>query len=180
MFPREAFEYLQQRLGVISTPKWILLNAYLICIICTWGITINRTIQVGRSVSGIFQPGGVSPRTVHLGGVAPDGKIPLPLMTKGEIFIRCKGKFLERENRGMFPRGSIVTREEWAIWLQSDTLCQRGRYYSYEEKESNRRIINTKKNQRHVDRGSNPKEILVRGRCPKGRYPFPLMSKGER
>jgi hypothetical protein len=33
-------------------------------------------------------------------------------MTKGERFIRCKGKLLERENRGMFPRGEIVTREE--------------------------------------------------------------------
>jgi hypothetical protein len=47
-----------------------------------------------------------------LGGAAPDGKIPFPLMTKGERFIRCKGKCLEREHRGMFPRGVIVTREE--------------------------------------------------------------------
>jgi hypothetical protein len=55
-----------------------------------------------------------------------------------------------------------------------------GRYYSYEGKESNQRIINTKKNQRHIDRGRNPKESLVRERIPKGRYPFLLMSKGER
>jgi hypothetical protein len=34
--------------------------------------------------------------------------------------------------------------------------------------------------QRHVDRGSNPKESSVRGSSPKGRYPFPLISKGER
>jgi hypothetical protein len=47
-----------------------------------------------------------------LGGETPDGKIPFPLMTKGEIFIICKGKFLERENKSMFPRGVIVTREE--------------------------------------------------------------------
>jgi hypothetical protein len=80
----------------------MLLNAYLICLRCTRGSTINRTIQVGRSVSG----------RVLLGGAAPDGKIPFPLMTKGERFIRCKGKFLEREHRGMFPRGEIVTREE--------------------------------------------------------------------
>jgi hypothetical protein len=33
--PRETFEYLRQRLGVISTPKLMLLNAYLICLICT-------------------------------------------------------------------------------------------------------------------------------------------------
>jgi hypothetical protein len=55
-----------------------------------------------------------------------------------------------------------------------------GIYYSYERRESNQRLINTKKNQRHVDRGSIHKEILVRGSILKGRYPFPLMSKGER
>jgi hypothetical protein len=31
-------------------------------------------------------------RTVQSGGATPDGKIPLPLMTKGERFIRCRGK----------------------------------------------------------------------------------------
>jgi hypothetical protein len=31
-------------------------------------------------------------RTVQSGGVARDGKIPLPLMTKRERFIRCKGQ----------------------------------------------------------------------------------------
>jgi hypothetical protein len=33
---------------------------------------------------------------------------------------------------------------------------------------------------RHVDKGSSPKESSVRERIPKGRYPFPLMSNGER
>jgi hypothetical protein len=80
----------------------MILNAYLICLICTQGSTINRTIQVGRLVSG----------RVLLGGAAPDGNIPLPSMTKGERFIICKGKFMEREHRGMLPRGVIVTREE--------------------------------------------------------------------
>jgi hypothetical protein len=42
--PREAFEYLRQRLGVISTPK---MNAYLICLRCTWGSTIR-----GKSIKG--------------------------------------------------------------------------------------------------------------------------------
>jgi hypothetical protein len=28
--------------------------------------------------------------------------------------------------------------------------------------------------------GDHPKESSVKGRSPKGRYPFPLMSKGER
>jgi hypothetical protein len=30
-------------------------------------------------------------RTVQSRGAALDGKIPLPLMTKGERFIRCRG-----------------------------------------------------------------------------------------
>jgi hypothetical protein len=78
------------------------LNDYLICIRCTRGSTINRTIQVGRIVSG----------RVMLEGSDPDGNIPFPLMTKGGGFIICKGKCLEREHRGMFPRGAIVKREE--------------------------------------------------------------------
>ena len=31
-------------------------------------------------------------KTVHSGGAAPDGKIPLSLMTKVERFIICKGQ----------------------------------------------------------------------------------------
>ena len=54
--------------------------------------TIKRTIEVERSVSGRFQLGGVSPRTIQLGGETLDRKISFPLMTKGERFIRCKGK----------------------------------------------------------------------------------------
>jgi hypothetical protein len=46
--PWEAFEYLHQRLGVISTPKMNdFLNAYLICLRCTRGSTIR-----GQSVRG--------------------------------------------------------------------------------------------------------------------------------
>jgi hypothetical protein len=69
--PWEAFEYLRQRLRVISTPKLIILSAYLICLRCTQGSTIKRIVQ--------------------LGGEILDGKIPFPLMTKGERFIRCRG-----------------------------------------------------------------------------------------
>jgi hypothetical protein len=84
------------------------LNAYLICLRFTRGSTIKRIVQVGGSVSGRVQSGGVSPRTVQLGGATPDGKIHFPLMTKGERFIRCKGKCLEKENRGMVPGGAMV------------------------------------------------------------------------
>jgi hypothetical protein len=77
------------------------LDVYLICLRFTRGSTIKREIQVGRSISGIVQSG----------GAALGGKIPLPLMTKGERFIICKGKCLEKENEGMVPRGAMVTRE---------------------------------------------------------------------
>jgi hypothetical protein len=63
-----------------------------------WEISFRKS-----SVRGVF------PRTVQLGGAAPDGKIPFPLMSKGERFIRCKGKCLEKEHRGMVPGGTMVT-----------------------------------------------------------------------
>jgi hypothetical protein len=74
------------------------MNAYLICLIFTRGSTIKRTIQVGILVS----------RRVQSGGTSLDGKIPLPLMTKGERFIKCKGKCLEKEHRGMVLWGAMV------------------------------------------------------------------------
>jgi hypothetical protein len=43
-----------------------------------------------RSFSGRVQSGGVSLRTVQLGGATPDGKIHFPLMIKGERFIKCR------------------------------------------------------------------------------------------
>jgi hypothetical protein len=36
-----------------------------------------------------------------------DGKIPFPLMTKGERFIRCKGKAW-RKSTDMVPGGAMV------------------------------------------------------------------------
>jgi uncharacterized short protein YbdD (DUF466 family) len=53
-------------------------------------------------------------QTAQLRGEAPDGKIPFPLMTKGEIFIRCRGQRYDSrgrngqrdaEDRGMVPGG---------------------------------------------------------------------------
>jgi hypothetical protein len=94
-FPRESFEYLHQRLEVIYTPKLMILNSYLICLRHTRGITIKRIVQSG--------------------GATPDGKIPFPLMTKGEIFIRCRGHMhgfkksnghKDAEDRGMVPGGA--------------------------------------------------------------------------
>ena len=52
-------------------------------------------------------------RTIQSGGAAPDGKIPLPLMIKGESFIRCrgqrhgsKGSISDAEDRGMVLGGA--------------------------------------------------------------------------
>jgi hypothetical protein len=73
----------------------MILNAYLICLRCTRGSTIKRTIQSG--------------------GAALDGNIPFPLMKKGERFIICIGKrhgsrgingHRDEEDRGMFPGGA--------------------------------------------------------------------------
>jgi hypothetical protein len=95
----------------------MLLNAYIICLRFTRGSTIKRTIQVGGSVSERVQSGGVSPRIVQLGGATSDGKIHFPLMTKGEIFIRCRIEMLgERAQRHVdsmlvlpsMPKGEIV------------------------------------------------------------------------
>jgi hypothetical protein len=75
------------------------LNSYLICIRFTQESTIKRIVQVQRSFPG----------RVQSGGAAPDGKIHFPLMTKGEIFIGCKGKCLEKEHRDMVLGGAMVT-----------------------------------------------------------------------
>jgi hypothetical protein len=63
-------------------------------------------------------------RTVQSGGETLDGKIPFPLMTKGERFIRCRGQeawfqgeqiyqmqrteenLSDTEDRGMVPGGA--------------------------------------------------------------------------
>jgi hypothetical protein len=68
----------------------MLLNDYLICFRFTRGSAIKRTVQVGRSVLGRVHSGGVSPRTIQLGGATLEGKIPFPLMKNGERFIICR------------------------------------------------------------------------------------------
>jgi len=48
----------------------------------------------------------------QLGGADPNGKIPFPLMTKGERFIRCKGQrhgsrgSISHRDAAMVPRGA--------------------------------------------------------------------------
>jgi hypothetical protein len=62
-----------------------------------WGISFRKS-SVKRSI----------PKDSSFRGRSPDGNIPFPLMTKGERFIKCKGKFLEKENKGMVPWGVMV------------------------------------------------------------------------
>jgi hypothetical protein len=73
----------------------MLLNVYLICLRCTQGSTVKRIVQ--------------------LRGETLDGKIPFPLMTKGESFIKCRGQrhdsrgrngHIDAEERGMVPGGA--------------------------------------------------------------------------
>jgi hypothetical protein len=47
-------------------------------------------------------------RTVQSGGATPDGKIPLPLMTKGERFIRYGS------------RGAYLSYERTEAWFQGE------------------------------------------------------------
>jgi hypothetical protein len=68
------------------------LNAYLIFFIFTQGSTIKRTIQVGGAGSTRVQSGGEAPMTIQLGGESSDGKLPFPLMSKGERFTRYRTK----------------------------------------------------------------------------------------
>ena len=43
-----------------------------------------------RELLGSVQSRGAAPRIVWLGAGAPDGKLPFPLMSKGERFFRCR------------------------------------------------------------------------------------------
>jgi hypothetical protein len=74
--------------------------------------------------------------------------------------------------KGMIPGGEMIEMiTEGALEAmpstlhQTDILCQRGIYYSDEGKESNQRLRNIEKDQKHLDRGSS--------------HPFTLMSKRE-
>jgi hypothetical protein len=65
-----------------------------------------------------------------------------------------------KEHKGIIPRGAMVTGGVCLMYLQHYIkviyLVQKGRYYSEED-------------QRHLDRGSIPKEISIRGSIPKRR-----------
>jgi hypothetical protein len=62
-------------------------------------------------------------RTVQLGGANPYGKIPLPLMIKGERFIRCRGqRHGSRGRRFIICRGKrqIYQMQRIEAWFQGE------------------------------------------------------------
>jgi hypothetical protein len=102
----------------------MLFNAYIICLRFTRGNTIKMTVQVEGSVSGRVQSGGVSPRTVQLGGETPDRKIHFPLMTKGERFIRCMIEMCGKKAQRHVDMGSNPRRvQSRGAAPKGDTLC---------------------------------------------------------
>jgi hypothetical protein len=60
-------------------------------------------------------------RTVQSGGATPDGKIPFPLMKKGEIFIRCRG---QRHGERHGSRGSMS--DMISVFHQSVSINAKG------------------------------------------------------
>jgi hypothetical protein len=67
---------------------------------------------------------------------------------------------LKKEHRSIIPRGEMVTGGVCSMYIQHYikviSLVQKGRYYLEED-------------QRHSDRGSNPKESSSKGSNPKMR-----------
>jgi hypothetical protein len=57
-------------------------------------------------------------RMVHSRGVSLDGKIHLPLMTRGEIFIRCRGQRHGSRGRKCMVPGGVDA------WFQGDQIYQ--------------------------------------------------------
>jgi hypothetical protein len=51
----------------------------------------------------------ISFRKSSVRGSSPGWKNTFSIDDKGERFIRCKGKCLEKEYRGMVPGGAMVT-----------------------------------------------------------------------
>jgi hypothetical protein len=84
----------------------MLLNDYLICLRSTQGSTIKRTVQSG--------------------GATPDGKIPLPLMTKGERFIRCRGQ--RHVSRGSMSDMTSSLHDIISVLHQSVSINAKGGY----------------------------------------------------
>jgi hypothetical protein len=63
-----------------------------------WGISFRKS-----SVRGSI------PKDSSVRGSNPRWKDTFSIDEKGERFIRCKGKCLEKEHRGMVPGGAMVT-----------------------------------------------------------------------
>jgi hypothetical protein len=80
----------------------MILNSYLICLRCTQGSTIKRI--------------------VYSRGASLDGKIPFPLMTKGERFIIC----IRGEIHHMHKTEAWFQREKWSQRCRGQRHVSRG------------------------------------------------------
>jgi hypothetical protein len=106
----------------------MLLNAYLICLRFTRGSTIKRTIQVGRSVSGRVQSGGVSPRS-SVRGSSPRWKDTFSIDDKGgDIYQMQRNAWRKRHgSRGSDGhRGSMS--DMTSVLHQSVAINAKGGY----------------------------------------------------
>jgi hypothetical protein len=65
-----------------------------------------------------------------------------------------------------------------SVLHHSDTLFQRGRYYSYEGRESNQRLRNTEKISKEFRQGEQPQGEFSQGEYPQGEIPFSIDVKG--
>ena len=63
-------------------------------------------------------------RIVQSRGEAPDGKIPLPLMTMGESFIMCRGQ--RHGSRGSMSDMTLVLHEMISVLHQSVSINAKG------------------------------------------------------
>jgi hypothetical protein len=61
-------------------------------------------------------------RTVQSGGATPDGKIPFPLMTKGERFIICRGQ--RQRTEAWFQGEQIYQIQRTEAWFQGENIYQ--------------------------------------------------------
>jgi hypothetical protein len=57
-------------------------------------------------------------RTVQSGGETPYGKIPLPLMKKGEIFLICRGQ--RKKTEAWFQGEKIYQIQRIEAWFQGE------------------------------------------------------------
>ena len=83
----------------------MLLNAYLICLRCTRGSTIKRTVQVGRSDESVR---GSKPEWKDIFSIDDKGG-EIYQMQRTETWFHGGEYLSDAEGRGMVPRGANLS-----------------------------------------------------------------------